>query len=533
MKIRRREFSAALALAFGGLIAWAAAIGAAETPTRGGTLDFAMSAEPPAYDCHASGTYATVQLLAPHYSTLLKFDLANYPQVTGDLAESWTVSEDGKTFVFTLKPGVTFHDGSPLTSEDVKATYERLRNPPPGVVSVRKASFEDIERIETPDPATIVFRLSDVNAAMLPTFASPWNCVYSARRLAEDPRYPEHTVLGSGAFRFVEHIRGSHWIGARYDGYFVPGLPRLDGFRAVFLLQSAAMLNALEGGQVLAEFRTVAPAERDRLKRALGDRLRVEEESWVNFYLVSFNTERKPFDDARVRRALSLAIDRWGGSRGLSRTSMLQHVGGVMRPGSPFAASEAELAALPGYGKDINAAREEARRLLKEARASNLSFTFTNRTLPNPNAAAGVFLIDQWRQIGVQVEHRQLETAAFSAAQASGGFDVLMDFSNEYVDEPNIGLAKFISFDRSPINSSRAIDRTLDALYDRQRRTIAGDERNAIIRLFERRLLEEAYIVPILWSNRIVATHARLRGWRMSPSQLLGQDLAEVWLAPP
>ena len=78
----------------------------------------------------------------------------------------------------------------------------------------------------------MVFKLKAPNASMLDELASPFNCVYSAAKLKEDPKYPETKIMGSGAFRFVEHVHGSHWDGKRFDGYFKPGLPYLDGYKA-------------------------------------------------------------------------------------------------------------------------------------------------------------------------------------------------------------------------------------------------------------------------------------------------------------
>jgi peptide/nickel transport system substrate-binding protein len=291
------------------------------------------------------------------------------------------------------------------------------------------------------------------------------------------------------------------------------------------------MLNAMQGGQVLGEFRTVSPAERDRLKTALGDKIRTEERSWTLNLLVVFNTERKPFDDIRVRQALNLAIDRWGGSQGLSRASVLREVGGAVRPGSPFAIAPAELEKFPGFGRDIRAARAEAQRLLREAGVSNFSFKLTNRNLAQPYTPAGVFLVDQWRQIGVQVEHLQLETSPYLGAMGGGQFDVAIDFSNLFMDEPSLGLAKYLSFDRAPENRSRAIDRELDSLFERQVRERDSTTRLKLIRDFEARALTQSYQVPLLWWHRIVATHSIVQGWRMSPSHNLGQDLAEVWLS--
>lgn len=497
---------------------------------RGGTLDFAISAETPHYDCHGSDTYATLHFASPFYSTLLRFKLEKFPEVEGDLAESWTVAPDFMTYTFKLRPGVTFHDGQPLTSTDVKATYDRLRSPPQGVVSTRKATFSDIGAIEAPDPQTVVFKMKAVNAAMIEHFASPWNCVYSAKLLAEDPNAPKTKINGTGPFVFAEHVKGSHVAGKRNDRYFRKGLPYLDGFKGVFMLQAAAMLNALQGGQVLAEFRGVSPAERDRLVQAMGDKIRIEESSWTLNLLVVFNTEKKPFDDVRVRKALLMAIDRWGGSQGLARISTLRSVGGVIRPGSPLATPEAALVKLPGFSKDIKAARAEAKKLLAEAGAPNLSVTLHNRNLAMPYTPAGIFLVDQWRQIGVTVDHKQYDTAPYLAGMNNGNFDVAIDFSNLFMDEPSLGLAKYVSFKHAPENRSRANDDALDQLYEQQLRERDAKKRIGIIQAFERRLFEQAYQQPLLWWHRIVPTHKAVMGWKMSPSHNLGQDLAEVWL---
>jgi peptide/nickel transport system substrate-binding protein len=502
----------------------------AQQPKRGGTLQFAISAETPHYDCHGSDTYATLHFSAPFYSTLLRFNLAKFPEVEGDLAQSWTVAPDLMTYTFKLHQGVKFHEGTPLTSADVKATYDRMRNPPSGVVSTRQATFEDIGTIETPDANTVIFKMKAVNASMIEHFASPWNCIYSAKDLAADPNGPKTKINGTGPFVFVEHVKGGHVAGKRNDNYFKPGLPYLDGFRGVFTLQAAAMLNAIQGGQLLAEYRGISPAERDRLVTAMGDKIRIEESSWTINLLISFNTEKKPFDDVRVRKALLMAIDRWGGSQGLSRISTLRSVGGVLRPGSPFATPDAELEKLPGFSRNMAAARAEAKKLLAEAGVPNLKFTLWNRNLAMPYTPAGIFLVDQWRQIGAQVEHKQSDTSPYIAAMSSGNFDVAIDFSNLFMDDSTLALAKFLSVDRTPQNMSRSKDPELDKLYDQHVRERDVEKRKALIRAFEKRLFEQAYQQPLLWWHRIVPSHKVVMGWKMSPSHLLGAQLEDVWL---
>ena len=203
----------------------------AQQPKRGGVLNFAISAETPHYDCHASDTYATLHFSAPFYSTLLRYNLSKFPEIEGDLAKSWTVAPDKKTYTFRLQEGVKFHDGTTLTSADVKATYDRLRNPPQGVVSTRRATFGDIDTIETPDANTVVFKMKAVNSSMIDHFASPWNCVYAAKDLAADPAAPRTKINGTGPFTFVEHVKGSHVAGKRNENYFKKGLPYLNSYR--------------------------------------------------------------------------------------------------------------------------------------------------------------------------------------------------------------------------------------------------------------------------------------------------------------
>ena len=154
----------------------------------------------------------------------------------------------------------------------------------------------------------------------------------------------------------------------------------------------------------MAEFRGFSPSERDRIVGNLGKEANVQESPWLLHMDISFNPARKPFDDVRVRRALSLALDRWSGADALGKITNLRHVGGVMLPGGEWAASKAELEKYPGFGRDMAANRAEAKRLLKEAGAENLTLTLSNRNIA-PYPAIGVFIIDQWRQIGVKVEH--------------------------------------------------------------------------------------------------------------------------------
>src|SRR5204863_1798763 len=152
-----------------------------------------------------------------------------------------------------------------------------------------------------------------------------------------------------------------------------------DGFTAIYADKQATRIDAIRSDRAALEFRGMPPASRDELVSTLGDKIAVQEGDWDVASAVTFNHKRKPFDDPRVRRALSLAVDRWGGAPALSKIAIVHTVGGIVFPGSPLARTKQELEQLAGYWPDIEKSRAEARRLLKEAGAEGLSFELLNR----------------------------------------------------------------------------------------------------------------------------------------------------------
>jgi peptide/nickel transport system substrate-binding protein len=502
----------------------------AETPKRGGTLNFAVVAETSSYDCHASQTFALLHPVSPHYSLLVKFDGTEKSEIVGDLAKSWTIAPDGLTYTFKLYDNIKFHDGSPLTSADIKASFERIAHPPVGVISVRKERFADVAAIETPDATTVVFKLKAVNASFLTLLASPFNCIYSAAKLNQNPTYPDNEIMGSGAYRFVEHVRGSHWVGKRFEGYFREGLPYIDGYKAYFV-KSNAVVPGMLGGQFDAEFRGQNPSERDQLLARGGkDKWVVHEGPWATVMLLIFNAAKKPFDDIRVRQALSLALDRWGARAALSRISILGYVGGIMRPGSEWALPDADLEQQIGYWKDIEKSRAQARRLLKEAGAENLTVKLFNRSVSEPYTPAGIFVIDEWRKIGVKAEHVQVETKMYFENLVSGGFEVAIWPLTEPADDPTAQLYEFITNQQSTLSYSRHTDTKLDEIFAKQYRTLDPIERKRLVQEADRYALEHAYSVPILWWKRIIVHNRKIKGWTMSPSHFQGTNLVDIWL---
>src|SRR3954447_3576904 len=172
MGIRSRMAGAA-ALA---VLAAAAPAGAADEPKHGGTLTYMIAADaPPSFDGHREQTFAMIHPVAPFYSLLVRVNPENPASndfVCDLCTEMPKPSDDGKTYTFTIREGVKFHDGSTLTAADVAASWNRIVSPPEGVTSARAANYKPlVDKIETPDPHTVVFRLKFATSAFIPAIA--------------------------------------------------------------------------------------------------------------------------------------------------------------------------------------------------------------------------------------------------------------------------------------------------------------------------------------------------------------------------
>jgi peptide/nickel transport system substrate-binding protein len=338
--------------------------------------------------------------------------------------------------------------------------------------------------------------------------------------------------MGTGPFTFVEHVKGSHVVGKKNPNYWDKGKPYLDGYRAIFMRDSGAQVAAVRGERAHIQFRGFSPAERDSIVATLGNKVTVQESPWDCVLLVAINHTKKPFDDKRVRRALTLALDRHEGSKALSKIAIVKAVAGVQVPGTPFATPPEELNKLAGYWPDIEKSRAEARRLLKEAGVPDgFQFTFTNRGIPMPYEPLGVWLIDQWRRVGLNVKQEVIEAASFYSVLRKGDAQVNMDFQCGYIVEPDLDLYKFLSTERNPANYGYYQDPVLDDLYDRQSRATNVEERKKLIQQFEKRLLDDEahYLMTLQW-HRIIPHSAKVKGWTITPSHYLNNTLDTVWL---
>ncbi|MEO1495241.1 MAG: ABC transporter substrate-binding protein [Pseudomonadota bacterium] len=524
---------------------WKAAIGAAALAgfatgaladghaKSGGTLNFVVGSKIPSYDGHVETTFGMIHPIAPFYSLLIRVNPDNPSEndFQCDICESFEGSEDGLTWTYKIKKGLTFHDGKPLDANDVHATYEKIMFPPEGVASSRKAFYAMVDSHRVVDSHTYEMKLKFPSGAYLPSMASPFNFIYADEDLKEHGlTWHKTNINGSGPFKFVEHQPGAFVSGVKNADYHLEGRPYLDGFKAISAPKLAARVQAIEGNQAAIEFRGFPPKQRDALVNSLGDKIVVQESDWNCVLLVTPNHKVKPFDDPRVRKALSLAIDRWGGSKYLSKIAIVKTVGGIVFPNHPLAATEEELKQLVGYGDDMEANRAEAKRLLAEAGVPNLKFTLNNRGVDQPYRVVGTWLIDQWKKVGMDVDQQVNPSPVFyDILRKQYSFDVSIDFNCQSVINPIADVSKFIP--SSGNNYTQNEDAELEQMYQDLLRAGTEEEQRTIMRKLEKAVLDEKATQFIsLWWYKINPHRDYVKGWKIAPSHYLGQQLDHIWL---
>ncbi len=510
---------------------WAAPSAMAqEQPRRGGVLRVALAADPPSLDAHQEQTFAVTQPMSAIYNNLLVLDPHNYPKVIGDVAKSWKVSGDSLTYTFTLHEGIKFHDGSELTAADVKASWDKVVFPSGGVISPRRGNYQMIKSIEAPDRFTVVFRLHHPSPPFLVSLAHPANFIYPKKHLDTDPHYFKTRTVGTGPFKLKNYVRGSYVEMERNPDYWKKGLPYLDGITYFIITDTSARTTALRSSRVDIELRFLPPVDVNAIKQQLGDKIVVAKIQSIGNFGVTVNAGKKPFDDERVRKALTLAIDRYDAVKTLSSITNLELVGGIMHPDSQWALSQAELEKLPGFGRDHAASLREAKRLLVEAGYPNgFRTVLTNRNIKMPYTDLAVYLISAWKKIGVEAEHKVEETATWSQSRLNRDFELMVDpYGSTTVGDPDEMLDKFVT--GQPENWGRMSDPVVDDLFALQSKEMNEAKRIQLVKQMSKRILEKAWRIEGLWTTRLEVRTARLRNYEPMPSHWNNRRFEDVWL---
>ena len=338
-------------------------------PKSGGVLKYGITMRPPHFDFHQSGTINSLGSQGCMFDNLVRRDPRDSGKtIIPDLAHSWEISKDGKTYTFHLRKGVQFHDGAELTSEDVKATFDRIAKPPQGISMPRSTLFTAVEEITAPDKNVVVFKLGSPRPAdfIMGAIASGWNGIVRKKTL-EDNQYNLRRVVdipGTGPFKSKRRVENEVWVMEKNPNYWNKGLPYLDGIEFYHALPFSPELgSALLSGRV-DYARLLDPVSQRKVQSTQGM-------TGLNFYqsviqATWMNNKKKPMDDPRVRRAFHLVLDKPVLVDVVKDIAPMM-VGGFIYPFSDFATPLPELSKRLGYQADPTASIKEAKALMKAA----------------------------------------------------------------------------------------------------------------------------------------------------------------------
>ncbi|MFL6638865.1 MAG: ABC transporter substrate-binding protein [Paraburkholderia graminis] len=309
---RRRGTSwlqSALGLGTALLISLSSSYASAQTPVRGGTLNFVVTPEPTALVDLATTATNVLKVSAKVVEGLLEYDFSLQPKPS--LATSWDISDDSRKYVFHLRHGVKWHDGQPFTSADVAYSLQTLRQVHPRA----KTTFANVTAITTPDPYTVVITLSKPAPYLIKAFSSSETPIVP-RHLYEgsDPltNPANNAPIGTGPFRFVKWVRGSYIEYARNDDYWDKGKPFLDKIVVKIITDPAARTVAFEDGSIDLSGDTPVPlSDLARLKNS--PKLALDSRGYefqAGVTRIEFNLDNPVLKNLRVRQAIASAIDR-------------------------------------------------------------------------------------------------------------------------------------------------------------------------------------------------------------------------------
>jgi len=226
-----------------------------------------------------------------------------------------------------------------------------------------------------------------------------------------------------------------------------------------------------------------------------------------------------------------LAVDQWGASKVLSKITFCKTPGAILRPGSEFAMTEAELTQIQAYSKDIEANRKEARRLLREAGVPE-GFNLVIHTRPPqmPFEPVAIWLIDQWRKIGLNVTQKYFEMGAYYADLRAKRHDMYLTGKSAFMDDPDTQFE--VNLSNSAQNHMFYEDPVVDDLYTKQSRAIDPAERRKLCKQLELRILDEmTYQIVLLWWERIIPVASNVKGLKLLPNHFINQDRSTIWLS--
>ena len=506
-----------------------------QTPKAGGTLNLTQREDlPQGFAIHETQTSSTVWPSMPCFNNLVIYDPTKKQEsmdtVVGELAEKWSWQENYRNLVFFLRKDVKWHDGQPFTSKDVKFTFDMVREAPDSAaklrINPRKDWYANVQSIETPDQHTVVFHLKRPQPSILMMLASGYSPIYAAH---VQPATYRTGCVGTGPFKLKEWRKGEFIEYVKNPDYWAKGRPYLDGLKYIVIAERGTRTAALQSGQVDVAFpgetsKTIS----EQLKKAVPQLVVTPISENVNNNVI-MNIKKPPFDNLKVRLAVSRAID---------RRALVQAVyqgGGVVgaamapKPWAFWGLSEKDLASLPGYGKpaDEKAAAKKIMAELGYTPEKPLRVEMVTRALQIYVDMAS-FVINELKQVGIEATLKQIETAQWHAMAVRGEYQIGANLTGLGADDPDGNFYENYACG-SPRNYTHYCNEQVQAMFDQQSQETDAKKRQTLVNAIQKKLEEDAARPILNWRIDYFTHWPHVKGLIAQNSVYNYGRMQEVW----
>ena len=475
-------------------------------PKSGGILKMYHRETPGGISIHEEATFSTNTPMMPVFDNLVIYDQHKAQNsldiIVPELATNWAWSEDKTKLTFKLRDGVKWHDGKPFTAKDVKCTWDMLmgkaeakfrKNP-------RKDWYQNVTEVTVNGDAEATFHLKRPQPSLLAMLASGYSPVYPCHI---PPTQMRTQPIGTGPFKFVELKQNEVIRLTKNADYWRKGMPYLDGIEFPIIPNRATAILAFLGGKVDATFPTEVsvPLLKD-VKAQAPQAMCVLEPTNVTTNLI-VNRETAPFDNAELRRAMALALDRKAFVDILFEGKA--EIGGTLLPppAGIWGLPPEILATIPGYGADVKKNRAEARAIMEKlgyGSDKRLKIKISTRNLPIYRDPA-VILIDQFKDIYIDAELDVVETGAWFAKVARNDYTVGLNLTGNGIDDPDQSFYENYACG-SERNYTRYCNKDLEKLFDQQSAEVDPAKRKQLVWEIDKKLQEDV-ARPILYHSRM------------------------------
>ncbi|MGZ5229134.1 MAG: ABC transporter substrate-binding protein [Burkholderiales bacterium] len=501
----------------------------------GGTLRVPLRENPSSASLHEESSITAISPFMAVFNNLVIYDqheeMARAESMRPDLATEWSWSPDNKVLTMKLRQGVRWHDGKPFTSADVQCTWDMIleKRPSNWRKNSHKEWYGNLKEVSVNGPFEVRFVLGRAQPSFLSFLASGWSPVYPCH---VDGRVMRQKPIGTGPFKVAEFKPNDVIRLVKNTDYWKPGRPHLDGIVYRIMPSTATRVLSFVSGEFdMTGSSTVTPHTLKDVQAQVPGAVCSTTGTMVTG-VVLMNHKVAPFDNPKVRRAISLALDRnafvaaqQGGGR----------LGGVMMspPYGNWGLTTAQLEAVPGFGKNVDANRAEARKLMEEAGYGpnkKLKTSFIVRTSA-PNFTMGATLAaDQLRSIYIDGEIEQKEYTVFTGAIIKGAYSMAFETSGSAIDDPDVVL--YENFKCASIrNYTKYCNPAVEAKIDEQSATVDPAKRKQLVNALDLMLQQDVARAAVYHSTSSVCWQPYVKGYVRSLNGIYTHHrMEDVWI---